>query len=148
MIQHKATTSSSSSHEPILRPNPDYWIARLYKKTVGLASIGPILSLNNEAYQRPNTPLLTWGCCTAPGRDTLLVHSFCAAPTTNPSSSHHSVDAARRQFETKPGDVTLVIINLDAKKRFSIKLPLGTLCRSWKAMGGCLFMTDKAALSC
>lgn len=117
LIQHNATTTASG--QTILRPNPDYWIARLYKQTVGQASIGPIVSFDEE-YYRPNTPLLTWGCCDAPGKDKLLVHAFCAAPT-RPSST------TTDQLHTKPGDATLVLINLDAKSNFTIKFPLGTM---------------------
>ena len=117
LIQHNASTLPSGQIG--LKPNPDYWIARLYKLTVGQASIGPIVS--DEKHRRPKTPLLTWGCCKAPGKDTLLVHFFCAAPTT-PAGTQEA-----HGLQTRPGDVTLVLINMDGTRDFSIKLPMGKL---------------------
>ena len=118
LIQHNASTTPSG--QVVLKPNPDYWIARLYKLTVGQASIGPIES-GDEKHRRPKTPLLTWGCCKAPGKDTLVVHSFCAAPTILPGTQEE------HRLQIKPGDVTLVLINMDGKQDFSIKIPMGTL---------------------
>ena len=87
-----------------LEPNPDYWVARLWKELVGVAPIGPIESPGRNA-----PSYFTWGCCKEPGKDTLLVHAFCARPTNG----------------TRAGDVTLVMINF-GKTRYSVNLPSGT----------------------
>lgn len=90
------------------QPNPDFWMARLWKTIVGQVVVGPIVSPNrNDIYLDAR---ITWGCCKEPLKDTLLAHSFCGKPST----------------WSQPGDLVLVIINISPKDSYSIKLPMGS----------------------
>lgn len=89
------------SHDS-MKARPDYWIAHLWKKLVGTVAIGPILSSPRE-----DTPdEYTFGCCSGPGRDTLLVHAFCA-----------------KESRSNP---MFIITNIDNQAPFQLNITVGT----------------------
>ena len=102
------------SHET-LDPNPDYWVAYLWKSFVGTRAIGPILS----SYRVDSLELssrVTFGCCKRPGQDTLLIHAFCANSGNNGNS----------KYNISSGDMVFVVINIDEKSSFDLNITLGT----------------------
>jgi hypothetical protein len=90
-------------------PNPDYWMARLWKQLVGRKAIGPIHSLVRmdtvETAKRT-----AFGCCKKPGEDELLVHAFCA------KIGEDSIN----------GDAVFVVINVSKSTTFSLNITLGS----------------------
>lgn len=90
------------SHETLI-PNPDYWVAYLWKTIVGSKAIGPIHS-PQRADSLKLSSQFTFGCCERPGRDSVLIHSFCA-------KSH--------------GDVVFVVINISESKAIKLNVPMG-----------------------
>jgi hypothetical protein len=92
------------SHEN-LNPNPDFWMAYLWKKIVGSKAIGPIQSPTRKDSLKDSS-LFTFGCCEKPGRDSVLIHSFCA--TSNGD-----------------GDVVFVVINISESKAINLNVTMG-----------------------
>lgn len=91
------------SHETLI-PNPDYWVAHMWKKLVGTKAIGPILSPQREISLKESSQY-TFGCCKAPGRDSVLIHSFCSARSD--------------------GDVVFVIINISDSQAIALNVSMG-----------------------
>jgi heparanase 1 len=93
------------SHETMV-PNPDYWVAYLWKNLVGTKAVGPIISPG-----RRDSPELssyyTFGCCEKPGMDTVLIHSFCAKSNNN------------------SGDVVFVVINISKSRGINLNITMG-----------------------
>lgn len=69
------------SHETLI-PNPDYWVAYLWKRLVGQKAIGPIISPQRKDSVKLSS-YQTFGCCKQPGRDAVLIHSFCAKSSSD-----------------------------------------------------------------
>ena len=91
------------SHQTLI-PNPDYWLAYLWKQLVGTKAVGPILSpQRKDSLKTSNT--FTFGCCYKPGRDFLLIHSFCSAKLN--------------------GDVVLIVINKSESKAMNLDIQMG-----------------------
>lgn len=100
------------SHES-LDPNPDYWVAFLWKKIVGTRAIGPIISSTRiDTFELSKQ--FTFGCCKKPGQDTLLVHAFCAKS-----------DERIGNNTNHPGDVVFIVINIDEETSFDLNITLG-----------------------
>jgi heparanase 1 len=89
------------SHDS-MKARPDYWIAYLWKKLVGTVAIGPISSPHRE--DSPDE--YTFGCCIRPGKDTLLVHAFCA-----------------KESRSNP---MFIITNIDNQAPFQLNITVGT----------------------
>ena len=85
-----------------MKARPDYWIAHLWKKLVGTVAIGPILSPHRE--DSPDE--CTFGCCDRPGKDTVLIHAFCA-----------------KESRSNP---MFVITNIDNQAPFQLNITVGT----------------------
>ncbi len=100
------------SHET-LDPNPDYWVAYMWKRLVGTTAIGPILS-SNRVDSFEISKKFIFGCCKKPGQDTLLVHAFCA-------------NRGKRigNITNQLGDIVFIVINLDEKSSFDLNITLG-----------------------
>lgn len=94
------------SHNTLM-PNPDYWVAYLWKKLVGRKAIGPIISPQRKDSVKLSS-YQTFGCCKQPGSDEILIHSFCAKSTTNTSS----------------GDVVFIVINTSKSKAMYLSIPM------------------------
>lgn len=91
------------SHETLV-PNPDYWISYVWKHIVGTRAVGPIQSpQRKDSVER--SARYTFGCCWEPGWDTVLIHSFCAAPNN--------------------GDVVLIIINISENQPLMLNVTMG-----------------------
>eukprot|EP00571_Detonula_confervacea_P002346 CAMPEP_0172311570 /NCGR_PEP_ID=MMETSP1058-20130122/15180_1 /TAXON_ID=83371 /ORGANISM="Detonula confervacea, Strain CCMP 353" /LENGTH=663 /DNA_ID=CAMNT_0013024799 /DNA_START=79 /DNA_END=2070 /DNA_ORIENTATION=+ len=90
------------SHETLI-PNPDYWVAYLWKNIVGSKAIGPI-----QSPHRKDSVMLsshyTFGCCKKPGLDSVLIHSFCA---------------------TSNGDVVFIVINTSESRAIDLNVTMG-----------------------
>ena len=95
------------SHET-MKPNPDYFVAYLWKHIVGTKAIGPIRSSS----QRQDSPKLssqyTFGCCNKPGKDQLLIHAFCAINKSD-----------------EDGDMVFIVINISKSTPFKLSIPMG-----------------------
>ena len=89
------------SHET-LTPNPDYWVAYIWKKIVGTKAIGPIHSPNRKDSVDISS-MITFGCCEKPGRDSILVHSFCGR---------------------SDGDVVFIVINISDSKGIQLNVTI------------------------
>lgn len=86
-------------------PNPDYWMARLWKQLVGRRAIVPIVSTvrkDSSEYSKK----FSFGCCKAPGQDELLVHAFCS--------------------KENDGDVVFVVINVAKSTHYELNITIGT----------------------
>ena len=93
------------SHETMV-PNPDYWVAYLWKNLVGTKAVGPIISPGRR--DSPNlSSRFTFGCCERPGMDTVLIHSFCAKSGNN------------------SGDVVFVVINISKSRGINLNITMG-----------------------
>ena len=92
------------SHETLI-PNPDYWVAYLWKSLVGQNAIGPIVSpQRNDSVKLSSYQ--TFGCCKQPGADAVLIHSFCAESTTS------------------NGDVVFIVINTSESKAMYLNVSM------------------------
>lgn len=92
------------SHES-MDPNPDYWMARLWKRLVGRKAIGPIdSSVRKDSLETAKA--FSFGCCYNPGNDELLVHAFCA--------------------KAEDGDVVFVVINVAKSATHHLNITLGS----------------------
>lgn len=91
------------SHET-LQPNPDYWVAYIWKTVIGTKAIGPI-----QSPQRVDTmqfsSKFTFGCCVHPGKDSILIHSYCA--------------------KHLQGDVVFVVINISESMAIKLNVNMG-----------------------
>jgi len=94
------------SHESMV-PNPDYWVAYLWKNLVGTKAVGPIISPERRDSAEISS-LITFGCCEKPGKDTVLIHSFCAK-----SDNHND------------GDVVFVVINISESRGINLNITMG-----------------------
>lgn len=91
------------SHETLI-PNPDFWLAYIWKQLVGTKAIGPIESPQRED-SLETASSFTFGCCEKPGRDSLLIHSFCG--------------------KSNGKDVVYIIINISPSKSFNLNVTRG-----------------------
>ncbi|KAL7510405.1 hypothetical protein ACHAXN_008548 [Cyclotella atomus] len=92
------------SHKTV-DPNPDYWMARLWKQLIGRRAIGPIVS-NVRKDSLESSKMFAFGCCKAPGQDELLVHAFCS--------------------KENDGNAVFVVINVAKSTQFELNITLGT----------------------
>ena len=102
-----------------LRPNPDYWVAYIWKNLVGRRAIGPILSPGRKDSIELSSKV-TFGCCKKPGMDTILIHSFCAKKKYN---LHHNNDDIN-DVSNRGGDVIFIIINISEVQGMNINFTL------------------------
>ncbi|KAL3910145.1 MAG: hypothetical protein SGILL_007810, partial [Bacillariaceae sp.] len=91
------------SHQTLI-PNPDYWVAYVWKHVVGTKAIGPIVSPQREDSVEYASEL-TFGCCKKPGRDSVLIHSFCA--------------------KSQNGDVVFTVINISEYTSMNLNVTMG-----------------------
>lgn len=102
-----------------LLPNPDYWVAYVWKNLVGRRSIGPILSPGRKDSIELSSKL-TFGCCKKPGMDTILIHSFCAKKKYN---RHHDNNDTN-DVNGGGGDVIFIIINISEVQGINLNFTL------------------------
>ncbi|KAL3809629.1 hypothetical protein ACHAXA_010604 [Cyclostephanos tholiformis] len=93
------------SHESMV-PNPDYWVAYLWKNLVDTKAVGPIISPGRRDSAELSS-LYTFGCCEKPGKDTVLIHSFCA------------------KSDNSNGDVVFIIINISKSSGINLNITMG-----------------------
>ncbi len=93
------------SHE-LMVPNPNYWVAYLWKNLVGTKAVGPIISPGRRDSTEISS-LITFGCCEKPGKDTVLIHSFCAKSDNN-----------------NDGDVVFVVINISESRGINLNITI------------------------
>jgi heparanase 1 len=96
-------------------PNPDYWVARLWKELVGTKAVGPILSPGRRDSVELSSRV-TFGCCERPGKDTVLIHSFCAKSDED-DDEHGGNDNG--------GDVVFVVINISESRGINLNITMG-----------------------
>jgi heparanase 1 len=101
-------------HENMV-PNPDYWVAYLWKELVGTMAVGPILSPGRKDSAELSS-LVTFGCCDKPGRDTVLIHSLCA---------RRSDDDGDDGNDNNDGDVVFVVINISESRGINLNITMG-----------------------
>jgi heparanase 1 len=92
------------SHESMV-PNPDYWVAYLWKNLVGLKAVGPMISPGRKDSVELSSRI-TFGCFERPGKDTVLIHSFCAKSDDD-------------------GDVVFVAINISESRGINLNITMG-----------------------
>jgi len=103
-----------------LLPNPDYWVAYIWKNLVGRRAIGPILSPGRKDSIELSSKV-TFGCCEKPGMDTILIHSFCAKKKYN---LHHNNADTNYDVNDLGGDVIFIIINISEVQGMNLNFTL------------------------
>lgn len=89
-----------------MAPNPDYWVAHLWKELVDTKAVGPIISPGREDTVELSS-WYTFGCCEEAYEDTVLIHSFCA------------------KSDDKDGDVIFIVINISESMGINLNITMG-----------------------